>query len=31
MGMEGVDLIDLALYRNKWRALVNRVQNLRVS
>jgi hypothetical protein len=31
MAMEGVDWIDLALYRDKWRALVNRVQNLRVS
>ena len=30
MGMEGVDWIELVLYRGKWRALVNRVQKLSV-
>jgi hypothetical protein len=27
---DGVDWIDMAQYRNKWRALVNTVLNLRV-
>ena len=31
VGCEGMALIILALYRNKWRALVNAVTNLRAS
>jgi hypothetical protein len=30
MGLGGMDWIDLAHDRNRWRALVNRVMNLRV-
>jgi hypothetical protein len=30
IGWGGIDWIDLAHDRNKWRALVNRVMNLRV-
>jgi hypothetical protein len=30
MGWDGVDWIDVAQDRNKWRALVNAVMNLRV-
>jgi hypothetical protein len=30
MGCEGMDWIDLALYRDRWRALVSAVMNLRV-
>jgi hypothetical protein len=30
IGMEGMDWIDLAEYRNKWRAVVNVVMNFRV-
>jgi len=29
-GMEGIDWIDLAQYRDRWWALVNAVMNLRV-
>jgi hypothetical protein len=31
MGCEGMDLIDVAQDRNRWRALVNAVMNLRVA
>jgi hypothetical protein len=31
IGWGGMDLIDLAQYRDQWRALVNTVLNLRVS
>jgi hypothetical protein len=31
IGWGGVDWIGLAQYRDKWRALVNAVMNLRVS
>jgi hypothetical protein len=30
IGWDGMDWIDLAQNRNQWRALVNRVMNLRV-
>jgi hypothetical protein len=30
IGWDGMDWIDLAQYRNQWRALVNTVMNLRV-
>ena len=30
VGCEGMDWIDLALVRDRWRALVNAVMNLRV-
>jgi hypothetical protein len=30
VGCEGMDWIDLALDRDRWRALVNEVMNLRV-
>jgi hypothetical protein len=30
IGWDGMDWIDLAQYRDKWRALVNTVMNLRV-
>jgi hypothetical protein len=30
IGWDGVDWIDLAQYRDQWRALVNTVMNLRV-
>jgi hypothetical protein len=30
IGWDGMDLIDLAQYRDQWRALVNTVMNLRV-
>jgi hypothetical protein len=30
-GWDGVDWIDLAQNRDQWRALVNRVMNLRVA
>jgi hypothetical protein len=30
IGWDGIDLIDLAQDRDKWRALVNTVMNLRV-
>jgi hypothetical protein len=30
IGWDGVDLVDLAQYRDHWRALVNTVMNLRV-
>jgi hypothetical protein len=31
IGWDGVDWIDMAQYRDQWRALVNTVLNLRVS
>jgi hypothetical protein len=30
MGLDGMDLIDLAQDKDQWRALVNTVMNLRV-
>jgi hypothetical protein len=30
IGRDGMDWIDLARYRDQWRALVNKVMNIRV-
>jgi hypothetical protein len=30
IGWDGIEWIDLAQYRNQWRALMNTVMNLRV-